>query len=103
MGRFHPVYIFEYFTNRIHAVWVRLTKIEGTSRPENIWPEIRSSMSKKSQQTEKQHWTEEKPKLDNARKLRGFYFVDPDDEEFNETLKHARKRVGSVFGFCNAV
>ena len=56
-------------------------------------PEIWSGMSKKSQQKEKQHWAEEEPKLDNARKPRGFYYVDPDDKEFNETLKSAPKKV----------
>ena len=29
-------------------------------------------------------WAIEKPKLDNARRLRGIYFTDPDDEEFNQ-------------------
>ena len=29
----------------------------------------------------------EKPKLDNARRLRGIYFVDPDDREYSEILK----------------
>ena len=30
-------------------------------------------------------------KLDNARRLRGIYFVDPDDQDYEETLKHARR------------
>ena len=33
----------------------------------------------------------EAPKLDNARKLRGIYFVDPDDREFKENIAHAKK------------
>ena len=28
----------------------------------------------------------EKPKLVSARRLRGIYFIDPDDEEYKETL-----------------
>ena len=48
-------------------------------------------MSRKSQQKEKQCRAEEKPKLDNARKLRGIHLIDPEDKEFNETLKNARK------------
>ena len=35
----------------------------------------------------------EKPKLDDARKLRGIYYVDPHDKECNETLKHVRKKL----------
>ena len=38
-------------------------------------------MSKVSRKQEKQEWAREKPKLDNARKLRGIYFIDPEDEE----------------------
>ena len=34
----------------------------------------------------------EKPKLDNARKLRDIYFIDPEDIEFNETMKNAWKK-----------
>ena len=33
------------------------------------------------------------PKLDNARKLRGIYFIDPEDKEFKETIKNARKKL----------
>ena len=40
---------------------------------------------------ERQKWSHEKPKLDNARKLRGIYFIDPEDKEFKETIKNARK------------
>ena len=42
---------------------------------------------------EKQKWSHEKPQLDNARKLRGIYFIDPEDKEFNETIKNARKKL----------
>ena len=33
------------------------------------------------------------PKLDNARRLRGIYYIDPEDMEFKETMKHARKKL----------
>ena len=29
----------------------------------------------------------------NARKLRGIYFIDPEDTEFKETIKNARKKL----------
>ena len=38
-------------------------------------------------------WSEEKIHLDNARKLRGTYFIDPEDKEFDETIKNARKKL----------
>ena len=46
-------------------------------------------MSDASKRKEKQKWAIEKPKLDNARRLRGIYFIDPDDEEFKDILKNA--------------
>ena len=40
----------------------------------------------KERQAEKLH-------LENARKLRGIYFIDPEDKEFKETIKNARKKL----------
>ena len=31
--------------------------------------------------------------LDNARKLRGICFIDPEDKEFKETIKNAPKKL----------
>ena len=31
--------------------------------------------------------------LENARKLRGIYFIDPEDKELKETIKNARKKL----------
>ena len=42
---------------------------------------------------EKQKWSNEKIHLENARKLRGIYFIDPEDTEFKETIKNARKKL----------
>ena len=42
---------------------------------------------------EKQIWAIEKPKLDNARRLRGIYFIDPEDKELKETIKNARRKL----------
>ena len=42
---------------------------------------------------ERQTWSHEKPKLDNARKLRGIYFIDPEDKEFKDTIKNVRKKL----------
>ena len=50
-------------------------------------------MSDASKREEKQQWTIEKPKLDNARRLRGSYFIDLDDEEFKDIMTNARKKL----------
>ena len=34
-----------------------------------------------------------KPQLDNARRLRGIYFIDPEDKEFKETIANAQKKL----------
>ena len=47
----------------------------------------------KAKLKEKQKWSEEKLHLDNARKLRGIYFIDPEDMEFKDTIKNARKKL----------
>ena len=69
----------------------RLTRKQQTSRPDHIWPELWKSTGKHAKQ--KQKWSNEKLHLENARKLRGIYFIDPEDEEFKETIKNARKKL----------
>ena len=50
-------------------------------------------MGKNAKLKEKQKWSNEKLHLENARKLRGIYFIDPEDKEFKETIKNARKKL----------
>ena len=58
----------------------RLTRKQTTSRPGNAWPDMWKHMSDASKRKEKQKWAVEKPQLDDARRLRGIFFVEPDDE-----------------------
>ena len=71
----------------------RLTRKRLASRPDHPWPEQWKSMGKHAKLKEKQKWSEEKIHLENARKLRGIYFTDPEDKEFKETIKNARKKL----------
>ena len=71
----------------------RLTRKQLTSRPDHLWPELWKSMGKHAKLKEKQKWSEEKIHLENARKLRGIYFINPEDKEFKETIKNARKKL----------
>ena len=50
-------------------------------------------MGKHDKLKEKQKWSNEKLHLENARKLRGIYFIDPENVEFKETIKNARKKL----------
>ena len=69
----------------------RLTKIQATTRLDYVRREIWSSVSKAAQRKEKQQWAIEKPKLDNVRKLRGIYFIDPNDKGFKEIMKKRKE------------
>ena len=71
----------------------RLTRKQLTSRSVHLWPELWKSMGKHAKLKEKQKWSNEKHHLENARKLRGIYCVDPEDKEFKETIKNARKKL----------
>ena len=71
----------------------RLTRKQLTSRPDHLWPELWESMGKHAKLKEKKKWSNEKLHLENERKLRGIYFIDPEDKEFKETIKNARKKL----------
>ena len=68
----------------------RLTRKQLTSRPDHLWPELWKKFGRNAPLKERQKWSHEKPKLDNARKILGIYFIDPEDKEFKETIKNAR-------------
>ena len=53
-------------------------------------------MGKQAKLKEKQNWSNEKFHLENARKLLGIYFIDPEEKEFKETIKNARKKLETL-------
>ena len=71
----------------------RLTRKQLTSRPDSSWPELWTKLGRNPKLKERQKWSNEKPKLDNARRLRGIYFIDPEDKEFKETIKNVCKKL----------
>ena len=71
----------------------RLTRNQNFSRPDNVWPDMRKHLYDTSKRKEKQQWAVKKPKLDNARRLRGIYYIDPDDEEFKRVVKNVRRKL----------
>ena len=87
------VHVFHYSNISTLSWHVSSLQVQATTRPHQLWPEIWSSMSTVAQRKEKQQWAIEKPKLDNARKLRGIYSIDPDDGEFQETIQNAKKKL----------
>ena len=57
----------------------RLTRKQTTSRPDNVWPDFWEHMSDAAKKNAKQRRAIEKPKFDNARQLRGIFFIEPYD------------------------
>ena len=81
----------------------RLTKVQTTTRLDHVWPEVWINLSKAAERREKEEWANEKPKLGNARKMRGIDFLDLENKEYEETIKEARKKFGSACGNGHAV
>ena len=48
----------------------RETKRQVTSRPDHVWPELWTKLGRNAKLREKHKCAIEKPKLDNARRLR---------------------------------
>ena len=71
----------------------RLTRKQATSRPDHLWTELWRGMARNAKVREKHKCAIKKPKLDNAGRLRGIYFIDPEDKEFKETVWNARRKL----------
>ena len=63
-------------------VWSGEAACTNSSNYQTCGQKFGAACQKADQKKEKQQWAIEKPKLDNARRLRGIYSIDPDDEEF---------------------
>ena len=94
MDRFHTIHFIE-GKPQDGYMWSggRGTKRQATSRPDHLWPEIWRSLSRKSKVKGKQIFASGKPQLENARMLPGIYFIEPEDTEFKEIIKNARKKL----------
>ena len=53
-------------------------------------------LHRKAKLKERHKLSDEEPKLDNARRLRGIYFIDPEYKEFKETIKNAGKKLETL-------
>ena len=56
-------------------------------------PDMWKHMSDAAKRKAKQKWAIEKPKLDNARQVRGIFFIEPEDEDFKNIMKNARGKL----------
>ena len=74
----------------------RLTRKQLTSRPDHLWPELWKTMGKHAKLKEKQKWSNEKLHLENARKLRGIYFIDPEDKGISGHHQECSQEIGNT-------
>ena len=76
----------------------RLTKVQTTTGPDHVCPEVMTKIGKAAQNREKQEW-----KLDNARRQRGIYFFWtwwPSSQRNSQTCE---EKIGKTFGSSHAV
>ena len=105
MDKFRPVHDVE----RKASMWIHVVRRSDLQKfRQHSGPSIngqkfgricRDAFNKKK----KQNWAVEKPKLDNARKLKGIYFIEPGDMEFKAPTENARKKFGSASGIRYAL
>ena len=88
LKRIHKSYSVEKeASEKIHVVQREIDKDSN-----DYQSELCMARSLAAQNREKQEWAKEKPKLDGARKLRGIYFINPDDKEFSEIFTSQKKK-----------
>ena len=94
MDRFHSVYSIRRETSDGY-LWSgeETDKTASDIQARLFMARTLDEIGKECEAEERQKWSREKPQLDNARKLRGIYFIDPEDKEFIETMKNARKKL----------
>ena len=81
----------------------RLTRKQTTSRPDNVWPDMRKHMCDASKRKEKQTWAIEKPKLDHARQLRGIFLIELEDEDLKNIMKKRSWKIGNSDASSNVL
>ena len=72
------------------SIWKTHENCEGS-----ISSTRRIRNSKKPSRTRVRSWKHQWLLLDKARKLRGIYFIDAEDQELKETIQNARKKLGT--------
>ena len=103
LDRFHSVYsIGRETSRRIYVVRVEINEKTADIQARSFLARTLGKMGRNVKLKGRQKWSHEKPQLDNARKLRGIYFIDLEDKEFTETIKNARKKLDAN-GSCYAL
>ena len=70
-----------------------LCVVDGPLSSKEFGPDMWKHMSDAAKRKEKQKWAIEKSRLDQARRSRSIFFIDPDDEGFKRTVTNACKKL----------
>jgi hypothetical protein len=72
----------------------RLTKVQKTARPENVWVEVWRGMGPAQQAKAKEEWKKLKPLRDAARHRRGIFGIPEDEKEaYQKAMAEARAKL----------
>ena len=94
LDRFHCIYSEGRKTSRrTYVVRWEINEKTADIHARSFMARNLETMGKNANLKEKQKWPNEKLHLDNARKLRGIFFIDQEDEETTETIKNSRKKL----------
>ena len=67
-----------------------------TTRPDCVWPEIQIGMSHAAKKASKARVGYREAKARQCSKLSGIFFIDREDEDYEETIKTARKKLETL-------
>ena len=76
----------------------RLTRKQLTSKPDHLWTELWEKMGRNAKLKERQKWSHEKPKLDNARKITRNLFHWPWGHTVQGNHPKSKKKIGNTNG-----
>ena len=95
----HTVYcIRREFARRMYVVREKTDKTTGNIQTRLFLTRTLNEIGKKCLVKGEAKMVKWKSKFDNARRLRGNYFIDYEDKEFKETIKKKKKKIGSTKG-----
>ena len=91
-GKFHSISLWEAPSEGFLKPGGRLPRKQLQYRPDHYGHNSGRKLERMPS-CRRRKWSHEKRHLDNERKFRGIYFIEPEDNKFEETIKNARKKL----------
>ena len=74
-------------------IYGRKTKLQQTTRPGNLWPEVWKGMSKAQKRRARINWVDIAKRQKEARDSRGIYVVPADDKEYDKLISELKVKL----------